>query len=194
MFNQRSEGCDFKSHPGPKLCGVMSQNYFVRCERYKIFTFIPLPLLCTLHKIAQWQYICTSDLSSAFYQIPLAQSSMKYCGVVAPFKGTRVYAQCAMGMPSSETALEVLMCRVLGNLQERVVTKFSDYLLLWGQQPGRTYHKLEKGPFSLKRCGLCLSPTKTVIAPKKATILGRIWEAGTLTTSPHHISSLASSP
>ena len=36
----------------------------------------------TLRKIAQRQYIATTDLSNAFYQIPLFRESMKYCGVV----------------------------------------------------------------------------------------------------------------
>ena len=31
----------------------------------------------TLRKIAQWQYIATTDLSNAFYQIPLYRESMK---------------------------------------------------------------------------------------------------------------------
>ena len=68
----------------------------------------------TLRKIAQWQYIATTDLSNAFYQIPLSRESMKYCGVVTPFRGVRVYARSAMGMPGSETALEELLCRVSG--------------------------------------------------------------------------------
>ena len=52
---------------------------------------------------------------------------MKYCGVVTPFKGTRVYARCAMGMLGSESALEELMCRVLGDLlQAGIVTKLAD--------------------------------------------------------------------
>ena len=50
----------------------------------------------TLRQIAQWEYICVSDLSNAFYLIPLDHDSMKYCGVVTPFRGTRVYARCAM--------------------------------------------------------------------------------------------------
>ncbi len=41
---------------------------------------------------------------------------MKYCGVVTPFKGVRVYARCSMSMPGSEVALEELLCRVLGPL------------------------------------------------------------------------------
>ncbi|KAL1265734.1 hypothetical protein QQF64_003761 [Cirrhinus molitorella] len=47
----------------------------------------------TLRLIAQWKYIIATDLTKAFYQIPLSKSSMKYCGVVTPFKGVRVYAR-----------------------------------------------------------------------------------------------------
>ena len=54
---------------------------------------------------------------------------MKYCGVATPFRGVRVYALSAMGMPGSETALEELMCRVLGHLiHEGVVAKIADDL------------------------------------------------------------------
>ena len=52
---------------------------------------------------------------------------MKHCGVVTPFRGVRVYASSAMGMPGSETALEELLCRVLGDLlEEGVVAKLAD--------------------------------------------------------------------
>lgn len=83
----------------------------------------------TLRLIAQWRCIIATDLTKAFYQIPLSKSSMKYCGVVTPFKGVRVYARCAMGMPGSETALEELTCRVLGDLlQQGQVAKVADDL------------------------------------------------------------------
>ena len=59
----------------------------------------------TLPRIAQWSHIIITDLASAVSQIPLAKESMKYCGVATPFKGVRVYACSAMGMPGSETAL-----------------------------------------------------------------------------------------
>ena len=38
-----------------------------------------------LRHIAQWKHIIASDLTSAFYQIPLSRDSMKYCGVATPF-------------------------------------------------------------------------------------------------------------
>ena len=56
----------------------------------------------TLRSLGQWQYIIKADLTSAFYQIPLAKGSMKFCGVATPFKGVRVYTRSAMGMPGSE--------------------------------------------------------------------------------------------
>lgn len=80
----------------------------------------------TLRQIAQWRYIVATDLTKAFYQIPLSKDSMKYCGVVTPFKA---YARCAMCMPGSETALEELTCRVLGDLlQQGQVAKVADDL------------------------------------------------------------------
>ena len=41
---------------------------------------------------------------------------MKYPGVATPFSGECEYAPCAMGTTESETALEELMCGLLGDL------------------------------------------------------------------------------
>ena len=45
----------------------------------------------TIRHIAKWKYIIKSDLTMSFCQIPLSKESMKYCGVVTPFRGVRVY-------------------------------------------------------------------------------------------------------
>ena len=83
--------------------------------------------------IGKWKFMVITDLLKSFYQIPLANSSMKCCGVATPFKGIRVYTRAAMGMPGSETCLEELMSRFLGDLiQEGCVAKIS---LCWGKQP-----------------------------------------------------------
>ena len=44
-----------------------------------------------LREIAKWKYIITTDITKAFYQIPLDEESMKYCGTATPFKGLRLY-------------------------------------------------------------------------------------------------------
>lgn len=51
----------------------------------------------TIRTIGQWKYLIVTDLKNAFFQIPLSRNSMKYCGVVTPFKGVRVYARLCHG-------------------------------------------------------------------------------------------------
>lgn len=79
-----------------------------------------------LHIITPWHYLIKTNLTRAFYQIPLSQSSLKYCVVATPFRGICVYTRSAMCMPDSETAHEEMMCHVLGDLiQEGFVTTSS---------------------------------------------------------------------
>lgn len=147
----------------------------------------------TLRAIAAWNYIVVSDLLKSFYQIPLSKQSMKYCGVATPFKGIRVYTRSAMGMPGSETALEELMSRVLGDLiQEGVVAKLADDLYCGGHTPDETLANWERVLAALEKNNLRLSATKTRICPKSTNILGWIWSGGTLTASPHRVTALAS--
>ena len=47
---------------------------------------------------------------------------------------------------------------------------------------------------ALNHCNLRLSAAKTVICPKSTTILGWIWNQGTLSASPHRIAVLSSCP
>ena len=120
----------------------------------------------TLRHIAQWKHLIATDLTSAFYQIPLSQDTMKYCGVATPFKGVRVYVRCAMGMPGSETALEELMCRVLGHLlHEGIVVKIADDLYCGGNTPIELLENWKKVLQALNQCNLRLSASKTVVNP-----------------------------
>lgn len=149
----------------------------------------------TLRNIAQWKYLITSDLTSAFYQIPLSKSSMKYCGVATPYRGVRVYTRCAMGMPGSETALEELMCRVLGNcIQDGVVAKLADDLYCGGNTLDELLTNWRRVLETLHKCNLKLSPTKTIICPRSTTILGWVWSQGSLSASPHRVAVLSKCP
>ncbi len=146
----------------------------------------------TLRAIAKWRFIIMSDLSQSFYQIPLAHESMKYCGIATPFKGIRVYTRSAMGMPGSETCLEELMSRVLGNLiQEGIVTKLADDLYCGGNTPEEALSNWTRVLKALNDNNLRLSARKTVICPKSATILGWLWSNGTIQASKHRLAALA---
>ena len=146
-----------------------------------------------LRAIGQWQYIIITDLLKSFYQIPLAASSMKYCGVATPYKGICVYTRSAMGMPGSETCLEELMSRVLGELiREGCVSKIADDLYIGGNTPSEVLSHWRRVLTLLKKNNLRLSATKTIICPRKAVVLGWIWSNGTLQASPHKLAALSS--
>ncbi|KAI8514461.1 hypothetical protein Bbelb_070520 [Branchiostoma belcheri] len=145
-----------------------------------------------LRQIACWKYIIVSDLTAAYHQIPLHPTSRKYCGIVTPFKGIRVYCRSAMGMPGSETALEELMSRALGDLlMQGVVAKIADDLYCGGNSFEELLANWNAVLKALHNCALRLSPTKTVICPAKTTILGWHWNQGTISASHHTLCTLA---
>ena len=145
-----------------------------------------------LRTIGKWKYIIVSDLTSAFHQIPLSRQSLKYCGIVTPYRGVRMYIRCAMGMPGSETALEELMCRVLGDcLQDGCVAKLADDLYCGGETIKELVQNWERVLKAIKNSGLHLSAVKTTICPRATTILGWSWIEGKISASQHKISALA---
>ena len=146
-----------------------------------------------LRSIGKSKYIITSDLTSAFHQIHLLQSSLKYCGIVTPFRGICVYTRCAMGMPGSETTLEELMYRVLGDyLQSGIVAKLADDLSCGGETIDDLLNNWGHILRALETSGLHLSPTKTIICPRTTTILGWTWSEGRISASQLRISTLSS--
>ena len=97
-----------------------------------------------------------------------------------------------MGMPGSETSLEELMSRVLGDfIQEGWVAKIADDLYVGGDTPDAILSNWIKVLSALKRNNLVLNTSKTIVCPKTTTVLGWIWSSGTLRASPHRLSALA---
>lgn len=100
-----------------------------------------------------------------------------------------------MGMPGSETSLEELMCRVLGDLiTEGSVIKIADNLYCGGNTPDELLDTWKQVLFALNKANLGLSATKTFVCPKSTDVLGWIWTNGQIRASPHKISTLASCP
>ena len=142
--------------------------------------------------ITRLKYMIQTDLKQAFFQIPLSKASLKFCGVCTLFKGVRIYTRSAMGMPDSETVLEELLNRVLGEfIQDGFVTKIADDLHVGGDSPSDLLSNWSRVLGALKRNNLVLNATKTCIAPKSATVFGWIWSNGTIRPSLHHIAALA---
>ena len=100
-----------------------------------------------------------------------------------------------MGMPGSENTLEEVVCRILGPLvQDGSVAKITDDLYSGGNTPQELLYNWKRVLQALHKCNLRLSAHKTIISPKTTTILGWIWNAGSLSASPHRLNILTTYP
>ena len=146
-----------------------------------------------LRRISKFKYLIKSDFTKSFYQIKVAKSSMPYLATVTPFKGIRVYARCPNGMPGCSEYLEELTSRVFGDYaQEGWLALIADDLFIGGNTVDEMLERWKLVLQRLKDNNLTLNPEKTMICPKKCTILGWSWSCGTITPTSHKISALAS--
>ena len=144
-----------------------------------------------LRRLSAFRFIIKTDLTKAFFQIPLDKESMAYLGTITPFKGIRVYTRCVMGCPGSSEHLRELMTRVVGDFLAEGFLIIKDDDMYVGAD---TIHELiccwEKVLQRMSQNNLSLNAPKTVIAPRKTTVLGWIWECGTISAPPHKVSPL----
>ena len=141
-----------------------------------------------LRTISEWNYIVITDLKDAFYQIPLAKESMKWCGTVTPFRGIRIYLVACQGLPGSSEWLEELMCLLFGDLvQEGKVAKVADDMFIGGKTVDDLYGNWSAVLEILRKNGMKLKPPKTLIAPTHAQIVGWDWFNGKLSASTHKL-------
>ncbi|CAB4013135.1 Retrovirus-related Pol poly from transposon opus, partial [Paramuricea clavata] len=89
-----------------------------------------------------------------------------------------------MGMPGSETALEELLCRILGDcLEDGIAAKLADDLYCGADSPEELLINWKRILDALQKCNIKLSPSKTIICPRSTTILGWIWTQGCLSAN-----------
>ena len=145
-----------------------------------------------LRFLARFPHIIKTDMTKQFFQLPMKKTSMKYLGVLTPYKGMRVYTRAAMGMPGSTEQLDELMSRVIGDmLSNGSAVKIADDLYLGGYCVSDLLENWEKLLFKFDQNDLRLSASKTVICPITTTILGWVWSSGTITASSHKTTPLA---
>ena len=145
-----------------------------------------------IRSLGQFKWIVKADLSQAYYQVPLDKSSYKYVGVSTPYRGVYVYTRTVMGMPGSESALEQLLSRVLGDLMvSGSVIKLADDLYVGADTPEDLLKVWEKVLHTLQENNLRLSPSKTVCCPVSTEVLGWVWNQGTLQASNHRLNTLS---
>lgn len=84
------------------------------------------------------------------------------------------------------------MSRLLGHLlQQGKIAKLADDLYIGANTQAKLVSHWQEVLTILHKTGMGLAPAKTTIAPSQTTILGWIWERGTITASPHRVAVLS---
>ena len=202
----------FRVFVRPEAVGVQvehgSPSFFIRKKAggHRLVTsFVALSPYCkvlpttmptvesVLRTIASWKYIIVTDLSDAFYQIPLDKNSMKWCGTPTPFRGLRCYAVAAQGMPGASEALEECLSAIFGDeVKERTLGKIADDMCVGGMDESDLLGNWAVVLDKLSLNDLRVKAPKTIIAPLNVQLLGWDWQNGRISASTHKISPLCS--
>ena len=169
------------------VTGLSSLSPFLKPVR------VPLPTIEeAFRKLAKWQFIIMADLKSWHWQIPISKDSMRFFGTATPYGGLRIYAVQPMGYLNSTENADLVIQSVLNPaIQKGKCVRIADNLFTGGstvKEAVENFHLL------LNLCnnsGLTFKASKTVICPKSVTVLGKIWEQGTLKPSGHLMSTLS---
>ena len=148
-----------------------------------------------LRRLSSFKYMVKTDLTKSFFQIPLTKESMPYLATVTPFKGIRVYLRSAMGQPGASEHLRELLTRVLGDFMKEgfVIAKDDDLYVGSFHSIPELLCNWQKVLHRMQQNNLYLSAAKTVVAPKRTTVLGWIWNTGTISAPSHKINPLVKS-
>ena len=118
---------------------------------------------------------------------------MKWCCTPTPFRGLRVYAVAAQGMPGASEALEECRSAVFGeDVKEKRVGKIADDMYVGGYDEEDLLRNWTLVLEKLSKNNLRLKGSKTIIAPTKVQLLAWDWFNGAISASTHKISPLYS--
>ena len=110
-----------------------------------------------IQQVGRWKYVISTDLTQAYWQIPLERNSSKYCAVFTPFKGLRVWLVAVMGCPGAEAYLDEVMSRVLGELITRgIVVKIADDLYVGANTISELYNNWREVLLKMRCNGLTM--------------------------------------
>ena len=169
------------------VTGLSSLSPFLKPSR------VPLPTVEeAFRSLAKWPYLVMADLKSWHWQIPLNKESMRFFGTATPYGGLRLYAMQPMGyLNATENADLVIQAVLDPAIKQGRCARIADNLFTGGKTVKEAVDNFHLMLNLCANSGLTFKAAKTVICPRSVTILGKIWERGTLRPSNHLVSTLS---
>ena len=140
----------------------------------------------TIHSVAQYEYVITTDLTSSFFQRHIHKDKLPYFTFESPFKGTYVMLRSPQGLINQSEGLTQLMSGVLGQyIQDGWCVVHHDNLYVLAHNPDTAIHRWSLVLKVLNENNLRCSPKKTFVLTDKMELLGWIKQGRKLLPDPH---------
>lgn len=155
----------------------------------------PLPYVSDiLNKLRDAKYLTSIDLKSAFWQIPLEESSREKCAFTVPGKGLFEFTRMPFGLNNSAQTQQRLMDKIFPEtLQPNVFTYLDDIIIV--TKTFEDHLRILRDVYDrLKRAGLTINIDKCHFCRPSLQYLGYVVDKHGLRTSPEKISAIQNFP
>jgi transposase InsO family protein len=155
----------------------------------------PLPhLRRILGRLEKSTFLSTVDLSDAFWQIPLDQSSREKTAFIVPCRGLYQFTRLPFGLKNSPMALARCMDKVLDQAWEPNVFVYLDDIVICSETFEEHLAWIKKVADRLSEANLTINTSKSKFAQKQIKYLGYILSGEGLRPDPAKVSGIVNYP
>lgn len=155
----------------------------------------PLPNIASiLDQLRDAKFMSSVDLKSAFWQIPLSESSCEKTAFAVPGRGLFEYVRLPFGLTNAPKALQRLMEEILGHDLAQYVFVYLDDLIIISRSFEEHVAILCELLARLKRAGLTVNTDKCEFVRSSLKYLGYVVDENGLRTDEGKIEAIANYP
>lgn len=155
----------------------------------------PLPYMNSiLDKLRDSKYLTTIDIRSAYWQIPLEESSKQYTAFIVPGRGLFQFRRMPFGLHNAPATFQRLIDQVIGHDLEPFVFPYLDDIILVTPTFEEHLRILRVVLERLQQAGLTLNKEKCNFCKPELRYLGYIVNEHGLSVDPEKVSAILSIP
>ena len=136
-------------------------------------------------------YFSTMDLTSGFYNIPMAEEDKKYTAFTTPL-GLHEYSRMPQGLCNSPASFMCMMLSIFGDLNFSSLLCYLDDLLVFASTEEEALRRLEVVFQRLRENNLKLSPKKCHLMRSSVKFLGHIIDGNGVAVDPAKVDVISS--
>ena len=155
----------------------------------------PLPYISAiLDRLRDAKYLSSLDIKSAYWQVPVAESSREYTAFTVPGRGLFQFRRMPMGLTNAPATWQRLIDRVLGADLEPYVLVYLDDIVIISPDFDTHLEILDKVMTRLSEAGLTVSREKCQFCRSQLKYLGYVVDGAGLRVDPEKVEAILRIP